>query len=87
MILHELDKSFFPLAAKESTGSGNLCLLTSTPIEEAKKTLQQDGVLIIEGIVDREGANGMLKSIYFRDPAGNSLEFAEPSIWGLDGAG
>ena len=22
------------------------------------------------------------RSIYFRDPAGNSLEFAEPSIWG-----
>lgn len=24
------------------------------------------------------------RSIYFRDPAGNSLEFAEPRIWGLD---
>ncbi|NIP69415.1 MAG: glyoxalase/bleomycin resistance/extradiol dioxygenase family protein, partial [Planctomycetales bacterium] len=23
------------------------------------------------------------RSIYFRDPAGNSLEFAEPRIWGL----
>jgi catechol 2,3-dioxygenase-like lactoylglutathione lyase family enzyme len=23
------------------------------------------------------------RSIYFRDPAGNSLEFAAPSIWGL----
>src|SRR5215213_5945754 len=23
------------------------------------------------------------RSIYFRDPAGNSLEFATPSIWGL----
>jgi len=23
------------------------------------------------------------RSIYFRDPAGNSLEFAEPIIWGL----
>jgi len=23
-------------------------------------------------------------SIYFRDPAGNCLEFAEPRIWGLD---
>jgi len=24
------------------------------------------------------------RSIYFRDPAGNSLEFAEPRIWRLD---
>ncbi len=23
------------------------------------------------------------RSIYFRDPAGNSIEFAEPRIWGL----
>jgi hypothetical protein len=23
------------------------------------------------------------RSIYFRDPAGNSVEFAEPRIWGL----
>ena len=23
------------------------------------------------------------RSIYFRDPAGNSLEFAEARIWGL----
>jgi hypothetical protein len=23
------------------------------------------------------------RSLYFRDPAGNSLEFAEPAIWHL----
>jgi catechol 2,3-dioxygenase-like lactoylglutathione lyase family enzyme len=23
------------------------------------------------------------RSIYFRDPSGNSLEFAEPRIWGI----
>jgi catechol 2,3-dioxygenase-like lactoylglutathione lyase family enzyme len=23
------------------------------------------------------------RSIYFRDPSGNSLEFAEPKIWNL----
>jgi len=23
------------------------------------------------------------RSIYFRDPAGNAIEFAEPRIWGL----
>jgi catechol 2,3-dioxygenase-like lactoylglutathione lyase family enzyme len=26
------------------------------------------------------------QSIYLRDPAGNSIEFAEPRIWGLGGA-
>ena len=24
------------------------------------------------------------RSIYFRDPAGNSIEFAEPRIWGIE---
>lgn len=24
------------------------------------------------------------RSVYFRDPAGNSLEFAEPKLWGYD---
>ena len=38
--------------------------------------LQQNGVLIIEGIVEREGANGLLKSIYFRDPDGNLIELS-----------
>ena len=27
--------------------------------------------------------HGMIDSIYFRDPSGNSIEFAEPRIWGL----
>ena len=31
---------------------------------------------------DFEWPNGG-RSIYFRDPSGNSLEFAEPRIWGL----
>ena len=27
--------------------------------------------------------HGFIHSIYFRDPAGNSLEFADPAIWGI----
>jgi catechol 2,3-dioxygenase-like lactoylglutathione lyase family enzyme len=48
----------------------------------------------IDGWVSRLGAKGVVieadfewpgggRSIYFRDPAGNCLEFAEPRIWKL----
>ena len=36
------------------------------------------------GIETRGVSNhGFIDSIYFRDPSGNSLEFAEPRIWNL----
>jgi predicted enzyme related to lactoylglutathione lyase len=34
----------------------------------------------IEKIVDWPGGG---RSLYFRDPAGNSLELATPRIWGI----
>jgi catechol 2,3-dioxygenase-like lactoylglutathione lyase family enzyme len=35
----------------------------------------------IEKIIDWPGGG---RSVYFRDPAGNSLELATPRIWGID---
>lgn len=43
--------------------------------------LARHGVAV-ESEVDWPGGGW---SIYFRDPAGNSLEFATPALWGLDG--
>jgi catechol 2,3-dioxygenase-like lactoylglutathione lyase family enzyme len=42
--------------------------------------LQRHGVAI-EKIMDWPGGG---RSLYFRDPAGNSLELASPRIWGLE---
>jgi catechol 2,3-dioxygenase-like lactoylglutathione lyase family enzyme len=44
------------------------------------KRLEQHGVAI-EKIIDWPRGG---RSLYFRDPAGNSLELATPKIWGLD---
>ncbi len=61
-------------------GPGHACFGT-TPLGyeywlERIKTL---GIEIESQIVWPNGA----RSFYFRDPAGNSLEFAEPKLWGL----
>ena len=44
-----------------------------------KNHLQQMGIAIEK---DFQWPNGV-RSIYFRDPAGNSLEFTSPKLWGL----
>lgn len=62
-------------------GQGHLCFAaTAGEIERWKAHLTAAGIAIE---ADFEWPNGG-RSIYFRDPFGNSLEFAEPRIWGLN---
>jgi len=42
--------------------------------------LDQNGVVIERDVHWPKGG----RSVYFRDPAGNSVELATPKIWGLD---
>jgi catechol 2,3-dioxygenase-like lactoylglutathione lyase family enzyme len=48
-------------------------------IDRWREHLQRHGVAI-ETEIDWPGGG---HSLYFRDPAGNSLEFATPEMWGL----
>jgi catechol 2,3-dioxygenase-like lactoylglutathione lyase family enzyme len=69
-----------PVPPHGATGPGHLCFAaTADEIDGWKHHLQFRGVAIE---ADFEWPNGG-RSIYFRDPSGNSLEFAEPRIWGL----
>lgn len=69
-----------PVPPHGTRGPGHLCFRAeSEEIEGWKRRLEEEG---IEVEADFEWPNGG-RSIYFRDPAGNSLEFAEPRIWGL----
>ncbi|MBL0371791.1 VOC family protein [Rhizobium sp. KVB221] len=62
-------------------GSGHLCFrASSVEIDVWRQRLEAAGVAI-EAIADWPGGG---RSIYFRDPAGNSLEFAEARIWGIE---
>lgn len=69
-----------PVPPHGTTGDGHLCFAAGAQeIGDWKQRLQDRGVAIE---ADFEWPNGG-RSIYFRDPSGNSIEFAEPRIWGL----
>ncbi len=68
-----------PVPPHGAHGPGHLCFGASRAEIDAWCTrLEAAGHAIEE---DFEWPNGA-RSIYFRDPAGNSLEMAEPALWG-----
>ena len=63
-----------------TAGEGHLCFAaTADEIDQWKTALTRRGIEI-EADFEWPGEG---RSIYFRDPSGNSIEFAEPLIWGL----
>ena len=74
--LHELGKEFEPKARKPTPGSADLCFITQTPLDDAMAHVKHCGVEIIEGPVERTGADGPIRSFYFRDPDYNLIEIA-----------
>ena len=69
-----------PVPPHGSAGQGHLCFsATADEITGWKAHLEAKNIDIE---ADFEWPNGG-RSIYFRDPSGNSLEFAEPRIWGM----
>lgn len=76
--LHELGKEFEPKALKPTSGSADLCFLTSTPLEQVQEHLKRHNIPIEEGPVKRTGAVSAILSVYIRDPDGNLIELANP---------
>lgn len=74
--LHVAGKEFDPKARRPTPGSGDLCFLTSTPIQAVVGHLDATGTAIVEGPVRRTGATGPILSVYVRDPDGNLIEIA-----------
>ena len=72
--------ALLPVPPHGTKGSGHLCFRGSRAEIEHWKAHLSDHNIAIEA--DFEWPQGG-RSIYFRDPAGNSLEIAEPKIWGL----
>lgn len=69
-----------PVPPHGATGPGHVCFAASAgEIDDWRRHLEAAGVDIEADFVWPSGG----RSIYFRDPADNCLEFAEPRIWGL----
>jgi len=74
--LHEAGREFEPKALHPKPGSADLCFLTAEPLESVVKHMENCGVDILEGRIERTGAQGPIESIYLRDPDGNLIEIA-----------
>jgi catechol 2,3-dioxygenase-like lactoylglutathione lyase family enzyme len=72
--LQQLHVSVDKQTLHPSRGAGDFCLLTDTPIVEVVRHLEQQGVRIIAGPVQRAGATGAILSVYFYDPDENLVE-------------
>lgn len=73
-------QSFTSAPPHGASGAGHVCFAAEAKeIDAWRRHLEANGVAIE---ADFEWPDGG-RSIYCRDPAGNSVEFAEPRIWGL----
>ncbi len=70
-----------PVPPHGARGPGHVCFRgEAAELDRWVERLRDKGVAVE---ADFEWPRGG-RSIYFRDPAGNCLEIAEPRIWGLD---
>ena len=70
-----------PVPPHGTTGQGHVCFsATADEITAWKHHLESNGIKIEADFMWPTGG----RSIYFRDPAANCIEFAEPKIWGFD---
>jgi catechol 2,3-dioxygenase-like lactoylglutathione lyase family enzyme len=69
-----------PVPPHGTLGQGHVCFAgTAEEISDWKARLEARSVTIEADFEWPQGG----RSIYFRDPSGNSIEIAEPRIWGI----
>jgi catechol 2,3-dioxygenase-like lactoylglutathione lyase family enzyme len=76
--LHQKGQEFEPKALAATPGSLDLCLISATPLTQLMEHLKKERVAIEKGPIKRNGATGLITSIYIRDPDKNLLELANP---------
>lgn len=74
--LHQRGKEFEPMAKYPTPGLADFCFITKTKIAAIVEELKDKNVEIIEGPVERTGANGRILSVYIRDPDNNLIEIS-----------
>jgi catechol 2,3-dioxygenase-like lactoylglutathione lyase family enzyme len=76
--LHRAGAEFQPHALQPVPGSADLCFLIDGSLDEVERALAEAGVPVELGPVEREGAVGVMDSLYVRDPDGNLVELSRP---------
>jgi len=77
--LHNCTAPFKPHAEVPVPGSADLCFILEgkTTPDHVMEYWQAEGLDIIEGVVERSGALGPIRSVYTRDPDGNLIEVSQ----------
>ena len=66
-----------PSIARDTVpGSGNFCVLTDEPLDGILAHLEREGVAVVDGPGERDGATGTILSVYVHDPDGNLVEIS-----------
>ena len=74
--LHQAGREFEPRAATALPGTQDLCFITAVGPEDVTRHLDQCGVAVELGPVEKAGSLGPIMSVYCRDPDGNLIEIA-----------
>lgn len=75
--LHRAGAEIVPHAARATPGGADFCLRASCSLDAVIRRLEEAGVAVELGPVQRSGALGPMQSVYFRDPDGNLVEIAD----------
>jgi catechol 2,3-dioxygenase-like lactoylglutathione lyase family enzyme len=74
--LHPAGNEYDPKAKNPVPGSQDFCLIVDD-LEQVQKALEENGIEIEVGPVEKTGAQGKLMSVYIRDPDQNLVELSE----------
>jgi catechol 2,3-dioxygenase-like lactoylglutathione lyase family enzyme len=72
--LQQLGRESTLIAERPTPGSADVCFITSVSLADVIAHLHLCGVNLIGGPVERNGARGLMMSVYFRDPDMNLIE-------------
>ena len=73
---HDADRHVWISGQSTEPGHADVCFITAVGPEEVMRHLQACRVTAEAGPVAREGALGLMESVYCRDPDGNLVEIA-----------
>ena len=74
--LHQFGKELSPHAKYPSPGSVDICFFTDLHMKQIVDHLLENRIKIVDGPVQRTGAQRPVLSVYIKDPDGNLIEIA-----------